>query len=67
VVIGGIDANTFISRDAEFVKAEVSNLIERIKPFRGVLLGSGDVTPRGTLVENLRTIRSLVDTLGAYT
>lgn len=67
VVIGGIDANTFISRDAEFVKAEVSNLIERIKPFRGVLLGSGDVTPRGTPAENLRTIRSLVDTLGAYT
>jgi uroporphyrinogen-III decarboxylase len=67
VVIGGIDANTFICRDAELVKAEVSNLIQHIKPFRGVLLGSGDVTPRGTPVENLRTIRSLVDTIGAYT
>lgn len=67
VVIGGIDANTFICQDAGFVKAEVSNLIKCIEPFRGVLLGSGDVTPRGTPVENLRLIRSLVDTLGAYT
>ena len=65
-VIGGIDPHIFISQDAEFVQAEVSNLIERIKPFRGVLLGSADVTPRGTQVENLRLIRSLVDTLGTY-
>jgi len=66
-VTGGIDANTFICQDGEFVKAEVSNLIQHIKPFRGVLLGSGDVTPRGTVVENVRLIRSLVDTLGTYT
>ena len=66
VVIGGIDATTFVSEDAEFVKAEVSGVIERIKPFRGVLLGSGDVTPRGAQVENFRIIRSLIDTLGTY-
>jgi len=67
VVIGGIDATTYICQDAEFVKAEVGSLIERIKPFRGVLLGSGDVAPRGALVENFRIIRSLLDTLGTYT
>jgi len=67
VVIGGIDATTYICQDAEFVKMEVSSLIERIKPFNGVLLGSGDVTPRGASVENFRIIRSLVDTLGTYT
>jgi len=66
-VIGGIDPTTFICRDAEIVKAEVSSLIKRIKPFRGVLLGSADVTPRGALPENIRLIRSLVDKLGSYT
>jgi len=66
-VVGGIDPNTFICQDAESVKAQVSNLIKRIKPFRGVLLGSADVTPRGTPVKNFRLIRGLVDTLGAYT
>jgi len=48
------------------VKAEISGLIKRIKPFRGVLLGSADVTPRGAQVENFRLIRHLVDTLGTY-
>jgi uroporphyrinogen-III decarboxylase len=66
VVIGGIDPNTFISRDSEFVKAEVGGLIKRIKPRRGVLLGSADTTPRGTPVENFRLIRNLVETVGAY-
>ena len=66
VVMGGIDATTFVSQDSEYVEAEISRLIERIKPLRGVLLGSGDTTPRGTPVENFRLIRRLVDTLGTY-
>jgi uroporphyrinogen-III decarboxylase len=66
VFVGGIDPTVFVSQDPEYVRKEVSALIERIKPFRGVLLGSGDVTPRGTPVENFRIIRGLVDTLGVY-
>lgn len=65
-VIGGIDPTVFISHDPEFVKSEISDLIKRIKPFKGVLLGSADVTPRGTPVENFRLIRTLVDTHGTY-
>ena len=66
VVVGGIDPTTFISEDSAFVEAEVSGLIERIKPYPGVLLGSADVTPRGARVENFVIIRRLVETVGRY-
>lgn len=66
VVIGGIDATTYINQNPEFVREKVSGVIERVKPFRGVLLGSGDVVPRGAQVENFRIIRELLDTLGSY-
>ncbi|MCP4751456.1 MAG: hypothetical protein GY866_11220 [Proteobacteria bacterium] len=67
LVLGGIDPITFIDRDTEAVEREISGLIERIKPYPGVLLGSADTTPRGTPPENFRVIRSLVDSVGAYT
>ncbi|NIM96001.1 MAG: hypothetical protein GTO18_20060 [Anaerolineales bacterium] len=65
-IIGGIDANTFISQDFKDVETQVADLITRIKPFRGVLLGSADTAPRGTRVETFRLIQHLVNTLGAY-
>jgi hypothetical protein len=66
VVIGGIDPTTFISPDPAFVEAEISGLLERLKPFRGVMLGSADVAPRGALPENFKLIRRLIDTVGFY-
>ncbi len=66
VVIGGVDPTTFINPDPTFVEAEISGLIERLKPFRGVMLGSADVAPRGALPENFKLIRRLIDTVGAY-
>ena len=63
VVVGGIDATTFINPAPEGVEAKVSDLIARLKPYRGVLLGSGDATPRGAPVENFHLIRRLVDVL----
>jgi hypothetical protein len=62
VVIGGIDPTTFISPDPALVEAEISGLLERLKPFRGVMLGSADVAPRGALPENFKLIRRLIDT-----
>jgi uroporphyrinogen-III decarboxylase len=62
VVIGGIDPTTFISPDPAFVEAEISGLLERLKPFRGVMLGSADVAPRGALPENFKLIRRIIDT-----
>ncbi|MBW2621640.1 MAG: hypothetical protein JRD68_01920 [Deltaproteobacteria bacterium] len=66
VVIGGVDPTTFISPDASFVEAEVAGLIERLKPYSGVMLGSADVTPRGALPQNFKLIRRLIDTIGTY-
>jgi len=66
IVIGGVDPTTFISEDRDFVRSEVSGLIDRIKPFKGVMLGSADVTPRGARVENFRLIRELIDDRGTY-
>jgi hypothetical protein len=65
-VVGGIDPTTFISQDTQTVKAQVTRLIERVKPFRGVLLGSADTTPRGTCVETLRLIGGIINTVGTY-
>ena len=66
VVVGGIDPNTFINPDPAAVAAEVSGLIQRVKPYPGVLLGSADTTPRGTPPENIRLIQGLVETVGAF-
>ncbi len=66
VVIGGVDPTTFISPDSKFVEEEVSGLIKRLKPFKGVMLGSADVTPRGALPQNFKLIRRLIDTIGTY-
>ena len=66
VLIGGIDATTFINPNAESVETIITDLIRRIKPHRGIMLGSADVTPRGARIENFRIIRGLVNTLGAY-
>ncbi len=66
IVIGGVDPTTFISPDSKFVEEEVAGLIQRLKPFKGVMLGSADVTPRGALPQNFKLIRRLIDTIGTY-
>ena len=66
IVLGGIDATTFVSRDSRYVEEKVAALVTKLKPYRGVLLGSGDATPRGSQVENFHVIRRLVNELGTY-
>ena len=66
VLVGGIDATTFVNPDLEAVRAEVAGLIERVKARPGVLLGSADTTPRGTPIETFHLLRQLVETAGAY-
>lgn len=65
VLVGGIDSTTFVNPDREAVRAEVAGLIERVKAYPGVLLGSADTTPRGTPAETFRLIRELVESAGA--
>jgi len=66
IVIGGIDATTFIEPDLPRVEAKIAALIESIKPYPGVLLGSADTAPRGTPLETFRLIQHLVSTSGSY-
>jgi hypothetical protein len=66
VLTGGIDATTFIETDLHQVEAKISALIEAIKPYPGVLLGSADTAPRGTPLETFRLIKHLVSTVGSY-
>jgi len=61
VVIGGIDPNLFICPDAEMVRQTISALLERLRPYKGVILGSADTMPCGTRMENVHLIRQLVD------
>lgn len=63
---GGIDPTTYINPDSMAVEAEITRLIERIKPYPGVLLGSADTTPRGTLLDNITLISRLVNTVGSF-
>ena len=66
IVIGGIDATTFIEPDLHKVEAKIAGLIERIRPYQGVLLGSADTAPRGTPLETFQLIQHLVTTAGSY-
>jgi uroporphyrinogen-III decarboxylase/predicted lipid carrier protein YhbT len=66
IVIGGIDATTFIEPDLCQVEAKIAALIEQVKPYRGVLLGSADTAPRGTPLETFQLIQHLVETAGSY-
>ena len=66
VVVGGIDANTFISPDDDAIQEKLTDLIESLKPHSGVMLGSADTAARGTTIERFRQIQRLVETVGAY-
>jgi uroporphyrinogen-III decarboxylase len=66
IVIGGIDATTFIDPDLGQVEEKIAGLIGRIKQYPGVLLGSADTAPRGTPLETFQLIQHLVETAGSY-
>jgi hypothetical protein len=66
VLIGGIDANSFIEPDMLLLEQQIVALIERIKPYPGVLLGSADTAPRGTPLQNFQLIQHLVSIVGSY-
>ena len=66
VVVGGIDPTTFIDTDLLQVEQSIAALIERIKPYRGVLLGSADTRRAVTPIETFRMVQHLVNTLGSY-
>ena len=60
VIVGGIDATSFVSLKPHELKEHVWHILDQLPDYRGVILGSGDVVPMGTPMENLKAITEAV-------
>ena len=61
IVIGGIDATAFTQLSTDGIKKYVSELLNQIGPVSNFILGSGDATPYGTPLENLKAVTEVVE------
>jgi uroporphyrinogen-III decarboxylase len=61
IVIGGIDATAFTQLSVDDIKEYVKDLLEQINPADNFILGSGDATPYGTPLENLKAVTEVVE------
>jgi len=61
VVMGGIDATAFIQLSADDIKKYVRDLLEQVDRANNFILGSGDATPYGTSLENLKAVTEVVE------
>ncbi len=64
-IVGGIDPTRFIDRDTESLERYITELLQRLRSYPGMLLGSADTAPRGTPIENFRLIQRLAESVGA--
>jgi len=64
VIVGGIDATSFVSLKPHELKEHVWHTLDQLPDYRGVILGSGDVVPMGTPMENLKAITQAVKEYG---
>ena len=60
VVMGGIDATAFTQLSVDDIKKYVRDLLRQIGPANNFILGSGDATPYGTPLENLKAVTEVV-------
>ena len=60
VAMGGIDAVAFTEMSPEEMKAHALEWCERIAPYRGVILGSGDAVPFTASLENMMAVTEAV-------
>lgn len=61
IVMGGIDATAFIQLSVDGIKEYVKDLLRQIGPANNFILGSGDATPYGTPLENLKAVTEVVE------
>jgi len=61
VVMGGIDATAFTQLSIDGIKKYVRDLLRQIGPANNFILGSGDATPYGTPLENLKAVTEVVE------
>jgi uroporphyrinogen-III decarboxylase len=66
VVSGGIDCTTFALATPDECYNRMIEVIEKVKPLRGILIGSGDSTPCGTTIENLKAMQRAIEVEGYY-
>jgi uroporphyrinogen-III decarboxylase len=66
IVSGGIDCTTFAMGSPDETYRKCAELVEKVKPYRGVLIGSGDSMPMGTTIENIRACVRAIDDAGCY-
>jgi len=61
IIIGGIDATAFIQLSADDIKKYVRDLLEQVDRANNFILGSGDATPYGAPLENLKAVTEVVE------
>ena len=61
IVIGGIDATAFTQLSVDGMKKYVSELLDQIGSVSNFILGSGDATPYGTPLENLKAVTEIIE------
>lgn len=66
VVMGGIDATAFTQLSVDSIKKYVRDLLRQIGPANNFILGSGDATPYGTPLENLKAVTEVVRNYKSY-
>lgn len=66
IVMGGIDATTYRNLSPDQMAAYIKSVLADIAPGDRVLLGSGDATPIGTPLANLKAVTEVVKKYGQY-
>ena len=61
IVLGGIDATAFVLLSTDEIKKYVSELLKQIGPASNFILGSGDATPYGTPLKNLKAVTEVIE------
>ena len=64
--MGGIDATAFTQLSVNDIKKYVRDLLRQIGPANNFILGSGDATPYGTPLENLKAVTEVVRNYKSY-
>jgi len=60
VIMGGIDATAFTQLSVDGIKKYVIDLLKQVKGANNFIIGSGDATPYGTPLENLKAVTEVV-------
>ena len=64
VLIGGIEPPALVRMDCRQTLEYVVDFINRMPDKRGVILSTGDATPNGTPINNLKTVVRMLELLG---